>query len=185
MGQGSFCCLGTVTICQNKCKWPRDFFQLWDSVHLHLFGYLRRDCVNWRFAARQMDHSSNYEKLSGLSVTIKSRKSQKSRWVRELKNCPVWTLTARQLREFALPAQLTGLLSRLLAGNCPGSKLVWRGICPIACDWFCNRGAMMQVIRCLWFISLYHPVKVRFCKYRDKQITTTDRVSACWWLSRF
>jgi len=38
-------------------------------------------------------------------------------------------LTARQLREFALPAQLSGHLSRLLAGNCPGSKLVWRNIC--------------------------------------------------------
>jgi hypothetical protein len=31
-----------------------------------------------------------------------------------------------QLREFALPAQLTGLLSRLLAGNCPGARWVCR-----------------------------------------------------------
>jgi len=38
-------------------------------------------------------------------------------------------ITARQLREFALLAQPAGFLSWLLAGNCPGGKLVWRNIC--------------------------------------------------------
>jgi hypothetical protein len=33
------------------------------------------------------------------------------------------------LREFALLAKPSGFLSRLLAGNCPGGKPVWRNIC--------------------------------------------------------
>jgi len=41
----------------------------------------------------------------------------------------ILTVTARQLREFALPAQPSGHLSWLLAGNCPGGKPVWRNIC--------------------------------------------------------
>jgi hypothetical protein len=60
-----------------------------------------------------------------------------------------YILTARQLREFALPAQLTGLLSRLLAGNCPGSKLVWRNICKVGCGWLSDRVTMMIGFRCL------------------------------------
>jgi len=38
-------------------------------------------------------------------------------------------LTARQLREFVLPAQPTGFLSRLLVGSCHGGKLVWLSFC--------------------------------------------------------
>ena len=34
--------------------------------------------------------------------------------------------------------------------------------------------------RKLWCLSFWFPVKVRGCKYRDKQITPTDRVSKCY-----
>ena len=78
-----------------------------------------------------------------------------------------------------LPVQLSGLLSRLLAGNCPGSKPVWRNICKVGCGWFRYRVTMMKGfsgLECFRIISL---VKVGCCKYCDKQITPTDRVSTC------
>ena len=48
---------------------------------------------------------------------------------------------------------------------------------------------MTKVYRYLGCLSVLYPVKVRCCKYRDKQITPTDRVSArciidhvsCYW----
>jgi len=60
----------------------------------------------------------------------------------------ILNLTARQLREFALLAQPAGFLSRLLAGNCPGGKPVWRNICHHgARGLLCYRGTKRIVIR--------------------------------------
>ena len=64
-------------------------------------------------------------------------------------------------------------------GAIPVGRWVWRGICKVACGWFRYRVTMMLVIRCLYCLSFWYPVKVRVCKYRDKFITTTDRVSTC------
>jgi hypothetical protein len=92
----------------------------------------------------------------------------------------MWLLTARQLREFALPGAIHPV-------DCPGcesaswripvGRRVWRGICKVGCGWFCDRVTMMLGIRCLQCLSIWYSVKVRCCKYRDKQITPTDRVS--------
>jgi hypothetical protein len=51
------------------------------------------------------------------------------------------TLTARQLREFALAGAIHPV-------DCPGcehgvvpvGRRVWRGICKVGCGWFCDRG---------------------------------------------
>ena len=50
------------------------------------------------------------------------------------------TLTARQLREFVLPAQPSGFLSRLLVGSCHGGKPVWRSFCRHGARWFYHDG---------------------------------------------
>jgi hypothetical protein len=58
--------------------------------------------------------------------------------------CPpllLCVLTARQLREFALPGAIHPV-------DCPGcehgvvpvGRRVWRGICKVGCGWFCDRG---------------------------------------------
>jgi len=73
-------------------------------------------------------------------VTNVSYKDMESNEIIYLAERHLLKLTARQLWLFALPAQLSGLLSCLLAGNCPGSKLVWRNICKVWCGWFRDRG---------------------------------------------
>ena len=106
MGLGTICCPGSVTICQNKCKWSRGWIVRVSFVTICICLCIENDVdLIWNGCVRRMNHSSSYARLSGLIVIIKSAKSQKSRWLRKLRIPTAWPLTARQLREFVLSVE--------------------------------------------------------------------------------
>jgi len=67
-------------------------------------------------------------------------------------------------------------MSRLLAGNSPGSKLVWRNICCHGARGLCHDGGTSSLLIDDSNVKTYGVLSRLLCKYCDKQITTTDRV---------
>jgi hypothetical protein len=78
-------------------------------------------------------------RLQGRAVKL-LRARRRSRYSEDLGQFAL-QLTARQLREFALP----GVIHRLIVPVAdqelvPVGRQVWRGICKVGCGWFCDRG---------------------------------------------